>query len=813
MSKVVVYTQAYNAEKTLRRSLDSVLKQTFQDLTYYVVDNCSTDGTREIIQEYVSKDHRIRPIYYDVNAGTGSGVLRTLSNIKHIREAADFEWLCILDAGDTYEPEFLQEMLEFSHRQHLDMAVCSSCFIQSAADQQISARSVPQEVLIGGEGFREYFPIYDQFMRTWCAKLISRSAVEQADLESIGQNASIGGDTMLTFAFLRHCRRVGLSPKLLHNYMMSPTSSSYHIDPTHIGADAVQHYAAVDFLKEKVGEVSSKNLGSLHLVYCNAVADKVNVLLDAVDVGREDKLAGLRQLLSIDVTLEMLGSDAVELDKRQNLIEQIWTYVTSLGENTGRYEDEIWLGLTLASLVGDQEEYVRFSKLQIQYLFENQRCDEAQKQLDEWESILPGDLDLAHIRKQMAKKDKTKYKGIFLLGLTQYTSVAAARLLESNEAPKLLAVCDLSGQHCGKNLEISRGKTVPVIDFAQMARTCRRSAGDIAVLITEDPFRWNAVLESLRKAALDDIYIVPTYVYREVNLDLFSSMYQVPMDRPMLTYYEYQTAHHCNLNCFHCTNFSNVLSGPAMGDLELYKKDVVRLKELFWNVGRMRFQGGEPLLNPKLPEFISVTREAFPVADMAVLSNGLLIPKADPALFEAMRKYHVYFWLSGYPPTYRMKDKIIARCDAEGIPISIMPEIEQWRMESIKALGAPPSTNWKKAQKWWSQCPARDSHLLKDGYLYYCCFTSPLIPALYDRLGMDIKDNHMWQHLDNLRFDLSDPKLDGWAISQKLDHVHECCLYCVNRWPNVKNVSWRVCPSAQIKVEDYDWEPEHLNGK
>ena len=41
-------TFAYNAEKTLRKSVDSVLNQTHKEFVYYLMDNGSTDGTRAI---------------------------------------------------------------------------------------------------------------------------------------------------------------------------------------------------------------------------------------------------------------------------------------------------------------------------------------------------------------------------------------------------------------------------------------------------------------------------------------------------------------------------------------------------------------------------------------------------------------------------------------------------------------------------------------------------------------------------------------------------------------------------------------------
>ena len=64
---IYVRTCAYNAEKTLRRAMDSVLNQTYDKLTYYVLDNGSTDRTGEILREYAEKDSRVVPFFNKVN--------------------------------------------------------------------------------------------------------------------------------------------------------------------------------------------------------------------------------------------------------------------------------------------------------------------------------------------------------------------------------------------------------------------------------------------------------------------------------------------------------------------------------------------------------------------------------------------------------------------------------------------------------------------------------------------------------------------------------------------------------------------------
>ena len=42
---IYVRTCAYNAEKTLKRAIDSILQQTYQDFEYHILENGSSDGT------------------------------------------------------------------------------------------------------------------------------------------------------------------------------------------------------------------------------------------------------------------------------------------------------------------------------------------------------------------------------------------------------------------------------------------------------------------------------------------------------------------------------------------------------------------------------------------------------------------------------------------------------------------------------------------------------------------------------------------------------------------------------------------------
>ena len=52
MLKISIITATFNSEATLRDTMDSILRQTWQGYEYIVVDGASTDGTLDIIREY-----------------------------------------------------------------------------------------------------------------------------------------------------------------------------------------------------------------------------------------------------------------------------------------------------------------------------------------------------------------------------------------------------------------------------------------------------------------------------------------------------------------------------------------------------------------------------------------------------------------------------------------------------------------------------------------------------------------------------------------------------------------------------------------
>lgn len=104
MVKVSVLMAVYNAERYLRKSLESLLAQTVADIQVICVDDASTDGSWKLLQSYAAKDSRIEVFHETENRG--QAVARNIA----LRQAVG-EYITFLDADDWYAPDTLQQAL------------------------------------------------------------------------------------------------------------------------------------------------------------------------------------------------------------------------------------------------------------------------------------------------------------------------------------------------------------------------------------------------------------------------------------------------------------------------------------------------------------------------------------------------------------------------------------------------------------------------------------------------------------------------------------------------------------------------------
>lgn len=108
-------------------------------------------------------------------------------------------------------------------------------------------------------------------------------------------------------------------------------------------------------------------------------------------------------------------------------------------------------------------------------------------------------------------------------------------------------------------------------------------------------------------------------------------------------------AEHCNLNCRNCSHFAP-LAEECITRLDDFERDMKRLAELFGeNVSQIKLEGGEPLLNPYIVEFIQVTYKYFSRSVISIYTNGIMLMKMDDLFWDTCSKYKVLLEVTKYP--------------------------------------------------------------------------------------------------------------------------------------------------------------------
>lgn len=110
---VSVITPAYNVAPYIGQCIESVQAQTLADWEMILVDDASTDETPAVVQRYLG-DPRIRYLRNAQNLGPGATRNRAL-------DAAEGEWIAIVDADDWIAPERLEKLVRFAESQGVEM--------------------------------------------------------------------------------------------------------------------------------------------------------------------------------------------------------------------------------------------------------------------------------------------------------------------------------------------------------------------------------------------------------------------------------------------------------------------------------------------------------------------------------------------------------------------------------------------------------------------------------------------------------------------------------------------------------------------
>ena len=147
--KVSVVMSVYNGSPYLREAIDSILQQTYEDFEFLIIDDGSTDGSRDVISSY--DDPRIELLENDINQGLPASLNRGIASARG-------EYIARQDADDISLPDRLQRQVHWLDTDNstgvvgtwtLEMDIRGRVFnsLQFADDRQLLLQRMVEEGL------------------------------------------------------------------------------------------------------------------------------------------------------------------------------------------------------------------------------------------------------------------------------------------------------------------------------------------------------------------------------------------------------------------------------------------------------------------------------------------------------------------------------------------------------------------------------------------------------------------------------------------------------------------------------------------
>lgn len=199
---------AYNAEKTIKRAIDSVLNQTYNNIELIIVNDCSTDNTLNLIKEY--NNPKIKLINHSINLGAGCARDTGVKNCTG-------EYIQFLDSDDYLSSDCIQTMLNAVLKHNADIVIGGQ-YIEDSNCNLIRLQQPDKELLEVGDD--RFTPDKNQCKRYLNCLFVKTSLFNTIDYS----HRRYCEDTPTLFKLVYLSKSIVSIPYAGYHYTQNPTS-------------------------------------------------------------------------------------------------------------------------------------------------------------------------------------------------------------------------------------------------------------------------------------------------------------------------------------------------------------------------------------------------------------------------------------------------------------------------------------------------------------------------------------------------------------------------------------------------------------
>lgn len=213
---VQIVIPVYNAENYLRACLESVKAQTFTSWQAIIVDDASSDGSADIIQEYSSADKRFAYIRKNRNEGAAAARNTALSQLSS-------QYTAFLDADDYWDRNMLAHLVEKAEKNASEVVQCRFIYDFQGGKQVLPKGAFSKDVSLCGTSLKQvYFKMMTGInMNHVCMKLIRTQLIQGIQFDTDLKTAE---DLQFCIKLFQRIKKYDFINEALYHYNRHQTS-------------------------------------------------------------------------------------------------------------------------------------------------------------------------------------------------------------------------------------------------------------------------------------------------------------------------------------------------------------------------------------------------------------------------------------------------------------------------------------------------------------------------------------------------------------------------------------------------------------
>lgn len=229
--EISIIIPVYNAEKFLSNCLDSIINQSYSDFEIIIVDDGSTDRSRDIYLKYSELDSRIKILQQE---NKGVSIARNIG----IKESKG-EFLVFIDSDDIIKNDMLMIMFEEITKKNADIAFCgfevkgSKSRLNDTQNLIETCRGESPKVISNNEAIiRTISTNPNKILYGYIWRNMYRADIIKKNNITFSEKIKISEDFMFILEVLNRCKKVVIIPKNLYVYNVNDTSVTAKYMPT-----------------------------------------------------------------------------------------------------------------------------------------------------------------------------------------------------------------------------------------------------------------------------------------------------------------------------------------------------------------------------------------------------------------------------------------------------------------------------------------------------------------------------------------------------------------------------------------------------